>query len=69
MLGGGVWESNPPENALTPSPTVLKTAPITGKDAPPRNFYEFTRTFLFHPNAAMVIVKAALPERHGKRCH
>ena len=33
--GGGVWESNPPERALANSPTVLKTAPITGQDAPP----------------------------------
>ena len=34
-VGGGVWESNPPEHALTGSLTVLKTAPFTGKDAPP----------------------------------
>ena len=28
-FGGGVWESNPPEPALTGSRTVLKTAPVT----------------------------------------
>src|SRR5690349_18319806 len=33
--GGGVWESNPPEPALTVSQTVLKTAPDTSQDAPP----------------------------------
>ena len=44
LLGGGVWESNPPEHALTYSQTVLKTAPITGKDAPPLILgYEFNR--------------------------
>ena len=31
-----MWESNPPKRALTRSLTVLKTAPITGQDAPPR---------------------------------
>src|SRR6187549_739104 len=34
-LGGGVWGSNPPKHALAYSLTVLKTAPITGQDAPP----------------------------------
>jgi hypothetical protein len=35
IYGGGVWESNPPEPALTVSQTVLKTAPDTSRDAPP----------------------------------
>ena len=34
--GGGVWESNPPELALTISLTVLKTAPFTGTVSPPK---------------------------------
>ena len=34
--GGGVWGSNPPEHALAYSLTVLKTAPVTGRDAPPQ---------------------------------
>lgn len=34
-----MWESNPPKYALAHSLTVLKTAPITGQDAPPRFFY------------------------------
>ena len=39
--GGGVWESNPPEHALAYSQTVLKTAPITGQDAPPKKESRF----------------------------
>jgi hypothetical protein len=35
QIGGGVWESNPPRYALAHPLTVLKTAPITGQDAPP----------------------------------
>jgi hypothetical protein len=35
-VGGGVWESNPPEHTLACSQTVLKTATITGRYAPPR---------------------------------
>ena len=35
-IGGGVSESNQPKTALTISQTVLKTAPFTGTDAPPR---------------------------------
>ena len=35
FIGGGVWESNPPEPVLTVSQTVLKTAPFTRTDAPP----------------------------------
>lgn len=36
LFGGGVWESNPPAPALTGALTVLKTAPFTRTDAPPR---------------------------------
>lgn len=38
QAGGGVWESNPPRHALAHPLTVLKTAPITGQDAPPNLF-------------------------------
>ncbi len=38
QTGGGVWESNPPRHALAHPLTVLKTAPITGQDAPPELF-------------------------------
>ncbi len=38
QTGGGVWESNPPRHALAHPLTVLKTAPITGQDAPPNLF-------------------------------
>ena len=36
QIGGGVWGSNPPKHALAYSLTVLKTAPVTGQDAPPQ---------------------------------
>jgi hypothetical protein len=46
-IGGGVWESNPPKHALAYSQTVLKTAPITGQDAPPRELISLTeRSFV-----------------------
>lgn len=40
--GGGVWESNPTDVDSRLRPTVLKTAPITRSDAPPRNARECT---------------------------
>ena len=45
-LGGGVWGSNPPKHALAYSLTVLKTAPITGQDAPPQLRDSVYRKFL-----------------------
>lgn len=44
QTGGGVWESNPPRHALAHPLTVLKTAPITGQDAPPELFRMLHRT-------------------------
>jgi hypothetical protein len=34
--GGGVWESNPTCRSYRYGTTVLKTAPVTGQDAPPQ---------------------------------
>ncbi len=36
-FGGGVWESNPTCRNYRYGTAVLKTAPVTGQDAPPRN--------------------------------
>ena len=44
-FGGGVSESNQPEFALTNSQTVLKTAPVTGQDAPPARACYKTKHF------------------------
>lgn len=46
QIGGGVSESNQPKFALTNSQTVLKTAPITGQDAPPRKVKSVNKTNL-----------------------
>ena len=35
-IGGGVWESNPTYRSSRYGTTVLKTAPVTGQDAPPQ---------------------------------
>lgn len=48
VFGGGVSESNRPELALTSSQTVLKTAPVTGQDAPPGKG-EATIKLIFRP--------------------
>lgn len=44
-IGGGVSESNRPKIALTISQTVLKTAPFTGTDAPPKKNVQSNRKF------------------------
>ncbi len=76
-IGGGVWESNPPKHALAYSQTVLKTAPITGQDAPPQGgnilklVYRNFRRMNHDPNTIEIpgtqIQRASLPRTNKPR--